>query len=348
MKLKASVVVLGYGKEAHLESCLDALAAELQEDDELLLVDNGIEDADLRQASWPACVKVIGDGTNLGFAGGCNYGVSGATGDVLVLVNSDAIVRRGSVKKLAATAAEPGIGLVGGCLRLADEPDRVNSAGNPLHFLGVTWAGACGELAAAHMERKDVAVATGGFLAIRREVWEELGGFDPVYFAYHEDADLSLRCWLSGQRVTFEPEAVADHHYDFSRNALKMYLVERNRLVTVLTDYPRSLLVAILPILLLLEPVFLVVAIAQGWPVQKLRSWWWLITHTSLLRKRRRTVQSKVTIRSADIAELMCSRLEPPMIKSPPGMGAINAVLAVYWSMVLRSLRREDPAGGSD
>lgn len=339
MKARASLIVLGYGQEEFLESCLTALATEATATDELLLVDNGIENARSRRLSWPTQVTVIGDGVNLGFAGGCNYAASKGSGGVLVMVNSDAIVRPGSIATLIAAASESDVGLAGGCLRLAQEPDNVNSVGNPLQFLGVTWAGACGESAQLHRKRTDVAIATGGFFAVRRDVWDELGGFDPQYFAYHEDADLSLRCWMTGRRVIYEPDAVADHHYEFARNPSKMYLLERNRLTTVLTDYPRGLLLAVLPMLILLEPAFLGIAILQGWPRQKLRSWMWLIRNAGSLATRRRAVQAKVTVGSAAVADLMCSRIEPPMVASPPGMGALNFVLQHYWSVAHRSLR---------
>lgn len=336
----ASVVVLGYGAEEYLEQCLSALVGDLGDNDELLLVDNGIQDGARRLPALPDRVRVIGDGGNLGFAGGCNLGASHAVGDVLVFVNSDAIIRPGALRHLVPVAGEAGVGIACGCLRLADEPDKVNSVGNPLHYLGATWAGGCGEPARAHRHRRPVAVATGGFFALTREVWQDLGGFDPVYFAYNEDTDLSLRCWMSGRRVEFVPDAVADHYYEFSRNPLKMYLLERNRLLTVLTDYPRALLLAVLPMLLLLEPAFLLVATLQGWQRQKLRSWWWLLRHARTLRTRRRAVQARVSVSDTVVADLMCSRMQPPMVEAPPGMGVLNAVLAGYWVLARRAVRR--------
>jgi GT2 family glycosyltransferase len=340
LRSQTSVIVLGYGAEAYLTECLAALDQELDEDDELLLVDNGIVADDANPVTVPPRTVRLGDGANLGFAGGCNHAASRASGDVLVFVNSDAVVRPGGVAALVAAAEEPSIGIASGCLRLADQPDRINSAGNPLQFAGMTWAGACGEPASAHQERGAVAVATGGFFAVRRDVWDALGGFEPAYFAYHEDTDLSLRCWMAGWRVEYIPESVADHHYEFSRNPRKMYLVERNRLMTVFTDYPPAVLRTVLPMVLLLEPAFLMLAVLQGWPVQKLKSWGWIITHAGQLRRRRAHVQQRVTIDDARLIELMCARIEPPMVPAPPGMGLVNAVLAGYWAVARRIITR--------
>lgn len=339
MPAAASVIMLGYGAEEYLEDAIAAVLADLRPSDELLLVDNGIERAALRRPDWPAAVRVLVPGENTGFAGGCREGVRAARGDVFVFVNSDAIVRAGAVARLVEAAGAADVGIAGGCLLLADQPDKVNSVGNPLHYCGITWAGSCGEDASLHRTPSDVTVATGGFFAVRREVWDDLDGFDPMYFAYHEDTDLSVRSWLSGRRVVYVPDAVAEHHYEFGRSPLKMYLVERNRLITVLTDYPDALLRRVLPALLVIEPLLLVQSVLQGWSRQKVSSWSWLLRHRRELRARRRRVQAAVTVPGA-LDTRLATRIEPPMITPPPGMGLVNAVLALYWRLVGPDARR--------
>lgn len=343
--MNATVIVLGFGPEPDLEDCLTSVADQLGPDDEALLVDNGVHDIASRRAVWDPRIQVIGTGDNLGFAGGCNAAAAKAGGRVLVFLNSDAVLRSGALATLVA-ALDAGrterVGIACGCLRLADEPDLVNSVGNPLQFAGLTWAGECGSPAALHLTPGPVAVATGGFFAIGRELWDELGGFDPTFFAYHEDVDLSLRTWLRGWRVVVIPDAVADHHYEFSRNPGKLYLVERNRLITVLTDYPPGLLRRLLPMILLLEPAFLVLAVSQGWAPAKLRSWWWLLSNTAYLRRRRARVQAAVTAPDPDalLARLMVASIDPPNVAQPPGMGLVNAVLRGYWRVAARGLGR--------
>lgn len=333
-----SVILLGYGDEPFLEEALAAIEADCGPLDEIILVDNGIEGRSAREGAWPARVRIVGDGENTGFSGGCVRGAAAAMGDAFVFVNSDAIVRRGTFDALTRGLGQPGVGIACGCLRLAGQPDLVNSVGNPLHFSGISWAGACGEPAVDHLVERDVAVATGGLLALSRTAWDALDGFDELYFAYHEDTDLSLRAWLLGMCVRYVPDAVADHHYEFGRSPIKMYLVERNRLITVLTDYPARLLRAVLPALVGMELLILLQSVLQGWATQKLKSWWWLARHARLLRARRTKVQSEVTASDADIAALLVARIEPPMMAPPPGMGLVNRVLQAYWSLARRSL----------
>lgn len=333
-----SVIVLGYGAEPVLEDALSALAADAGPDDEIILVDNGIVGRRSREASWPLAVQVIGEGTNQGFAGGCVHGARTSRGEVLVFVNSDAIVRPGALAALTTATGRPDVGIACGCLRLADQPELVNSVGNPIHFSGISWAGGFGEPADRYPVEREVPVATGGLLAIRRQVWDALGGFDELYFAYHEDTDLSLRAWLRGWSVRCVPEAVADHYYEFGRSSLKLYLVERNRLLTVLTDYPRRLLRAVAPALVAIELLLLMQAVLQGWARQKIRSWWWLLRNVKTLRERRATVQSQNAVPDGQIARLMLSRIEPPMVATPPGMGLVNRALEGYWRIALRRL----------
>ena len=172
---------------------------------------------------------------------------------------------------------------------------------------------------------------TGAFFAIRRDRWNSLGGFAPEFFAYHEDTDLSLRAWQRGWRVIFEPAAVVHHFYEFSRNPLKQYLIERNRWLTVLTVYPTPVLLTVLPAMLGFEVGMSVLALSQGWFSQKLRGWLWILGHLGWIRRRRSEVQAECAISARSFADLLVSRIEPAMIERPPGSKQLNAILVAYW-----------------
>lgn len=335
---RVSVVVVGYGAEPRLHDCLSAAVGCLAPEDEIVLVDNGVGNLADRVWDLQDRVTTVNDGTNLGFAEGCNVGAGAARGEYLVFVNSDAFLRPGALDALVGALEDPAVGMVTGSLRLEAEPDSINSVGNPMHFLGITWAGALGEPAARHTDPRDVATASGAFFGVRRDVWQQLGGFDPAYFMYHEDADLSLRCWLSGRRVVFVPDAVADHDYAFGRNALKLHLLERNRLITVLTNYPTPVLRRVLPVMIMAEPLLLGLAVAQGWGRQKLGAWSWVLRNRAKLRGRRRRVQSAAVAPKA-LMPMLSSRIDATVM-APPGMALLNALFAAYWRLVWTDGRR--------
>ena len=304
---------------------------------ELVVVDNGSTRPDVVNA-WEckAGVTVVRPGRNLGYAGGCNAGARAARGETIVFVNSDAIVQPGAVEAIAAAVAPPEIGLVCASIRLADTPHLLNSAGNPFHYLGVVWAGHFGEPAADHAQPADVATVTGAMFAVRREVWETLGGFEESWFAYHEDSDLSLRAWQRGWRVRFEPSAVVHHHYEFTRHPRKTYLLERNRLLNLLTLYQLRTLLVLLPILTLFEVLMVLLAARQGWLREKLLGYAWIARHAGEVARRRRQVQ-RVRVRpDRDLAPMWASRLVLASIEQPPGLRSLNAVLAAYWRLARR------------
>jgi GT2 family glycosyltransferase len=335
----ATAVVVAYGSEPWLERCVAAILASATAHVDVVIVDNGDTSGGVDRLSATSGVTVIRPGRNTGFAEGCNLGADRATGEVVVLVNPDVIVEPTAIARLASVALEPGVGIATASLRLADQLDHMNSAGNPVHFLGLAWAGAHGDPAERHATRTRVASASGACCALRRAVWNELGGFEPAYFAYHEDVELSLRCWQRGLEVSYVPDAVAAHHYEFSRNALKSYLLERNRWFTLLTLYSASTLLLLGPALIVLELLILVVATAQGWLPAKLSGYRWLITHRALVRARRARVQGERVRTDRELAPLLAARLEPTNVAAVPGIGIVNAALSSYWRVVRRALR---------
>jgi GT2 family glycosyltransferase len=257
-----------------------------------------------------------------------------------VFVNSDAVVAPDALAKLVAVASEPGVGSAMGSIRLADRPGYINTAGNPWHVTGLSWAGGMGRPAADFAVRRPVAIGSGCCFALRREVWDAVDGFAAEYFAYVEDTDLSVRLWQRGWTVQYVPDAVVEHHYEFSRNQLKNYLLERNRLVFVLTAYQRRTLLLLAPVLALTEAAMLASAVAGGWLRPKLRGWGWLWRNRAWVRNRRRGLQAARTVSDRDLARLMTARFDPANIEAPPGVGIYNALVGAWWALVRGLLPR--------
>lgn len=334
----AGVVVVAYGPEPELAECLTAVQASRQIDVELVVVDNCCTHPQLEQLVAATGGRLLRPGRNVGFAAGCNLAVQALPPGVPVaLVNSDAVVEPGTLRALL-DALHDDVGIATASVRLADEPELLNSAGNPVHFTGLSWAGGLGERAEGHVGRRDVASASGATLMVRRDVWDELGGFDPTYFTYLEDTELSLRCWLSGRRVRYVPTAVSLHHYAFSRNPRKLHYLERNRLLMLLTVYERRTLLLLAPALLLWEVVVLAGSVLQGWWRSKLLGWWWLLRNARQVSARRRLVQGSRRHGDEVLVPLLAERISPGGGMLPRGFGLVDAVLAGYWRRARRRL----------
>jgi len=335
-----SVIVLGYGDEPWLVQCLDAILADSSV--ECVLVDNGIA-GEVRDAIVVNDrLRVVTPTDNLGYAGGCNEGARQASGDVLVFINSDAVVAPGAIDILVEALADPSVGLVTGSIRLGDRPELINAVGNPMHYLGYTWAGGIGDDAHDHLVGGEVTCISGATFAVTAQFWAELGGFDPTYFAYGEDVDLSIRTWQSGRSVRYVPEAVSYHYYEFSRNPRKWFLVERGRLINVFTLYEPRTLRYVLPMLAAVEIGSLLPATTQGWGKEKVAAWQWAWQNRDYLRRRSQQVQRSRQLSDAQIVPRLVSRIDLPAEFGQSIPEVANTVLDRYWTWAKKRIVTAD------
>lgn len=334
MSHSISAIVLAYGPEPYLVECIAALRASAPRP-EIIVVDN---EADPGQIAAVAAlgVTVLRPGGNLGFAGGANHAAAAASGDVLAFVNSDAIVDPDALSLLAAELDDPQVGLVSASIRLADDPELLNSAGNPVNYLMFSWAGQFGAPAAPAGPVTAVASISGATFAARRETWSRLGGFDDAYFAYCEDVDLSIRVWQAGLAVHYVPAAVATHHYEFSRNERKAYLLERNRLMNLLTLPERRTRWLLLPVAVPIELGVLLAAAGDGWGRAKVAGWRWLWQHRAHLATRRRRVAAARVVPDRELRQVFRGHLDPPAGLGPTVPAFVSNFLAGYWRLAQR------------
>src|SRR3954451_6511454 len=177
-----------------------------------------------------------------------------------------------------------------------------------MHFVGLVWDGHFGEPAQDHAEAADVATVTGATCAVQADVWRRLGGVPNEWFAYHEDSHLSLLAWQRAWRVRYKSADVVNHHSEVGRNSQKSYLLERNRLLNLLTLYQLRTLLVLLPALLVFELLMLALSAKEGWLAEKLRGYAWILRHGDVVRGRRRSAQSHRTRSDAELASMWASR----------------------------------------
>lgn len=344
MTVAVDVVVLAYGQEPLLGECVASILAADHLTGKVVVVDNGAAAAVDALPADPRIV-LVRPRTNTGYAGGCNLGAAAGTSEMVVFVNSDVLVEPDALTALATRLSDPMVGLATGCLLLLEDRHlregasrdaaRVNTAGNPVHWSGFSWCGGFGEARAGHLASGPVASISGGLFAVRRTVWESLGGFEETYFAYHEDVDLSLRCWLSGLRVVYEPGAVGWHDYAFSRNPHKSYLVERNRLLTWLTVPSTSTWVRMAVPFAVVQAMALTRSVLNGDGWAWLRASAWAVRHLPWIRARRRDVQRRRRLPDDVWLSLTHARLSPPDATGVAVPSWVNAVLAALSGLVV-------------
>ncbi|RNI25388.1 glycosyltransferase family 2 protein [Flexivirga caeni] len=326
--------MVAYGPQPDLNEAVRSALASTGVAIQVVIVDNGAEPAAIEAVRTLDGVTVLSAGDNLGFGAGCNLGVQSTDAEVVVLLNCDAAVRPDTIRALVDAVSDPQVGIATASLRLADDPEVINSVGNPVHYLGLAWAGGYGEPADRHTEAGPVSSASGACCALTRAWWDELGGFDASYFAYHEDVELSIRTWQRGRTVVYVPGAVATHHYEFSRNPGKLYLLERNRLMTLLTTYSGRTLGLLAPALLGQEVGLLAMSASQGWLGKKLAGYGWLLRHRRQLLDRHRQLQAERSRPDREVMQRFTATLDPANVPVPGAITAVNALSTTYRKLV--------------
>lgn len=223
-----SVVVVSYETRELTLRCLETLVATTRAlRPEIIVFDNASRDgsADAVAAAFPE-VTLIRSPANLGFAAGNNLAARHARGQYLLLLNPDTEIHPGAIEALLAFArAHPQAGICGGRTVFPDGSLNPASCWNRITvrsalFSAIGLSTLFPESGFFNPEgiggwRRDtvreVDIVVGCFLLLRRDLWEQLGGFDTRYFMYGEEADLCLRARRLGYRPMITPEATIMH-----------------------------------------------------------------------------------------------------------------------------------------
>jgi len=247
--MRASVIVVTHAGAQRLDDAVASLAPYRDSQDvEVVLVDNGSADGCAAEAErrfpW---LRAVRSDSNLGFARGARLGIEASAGEVLVLLNDDAAAEEGFVEShLEVLDAVPGAAASGGRL-VSWEGDTHDFLRGEVTFdahafqVGQGWPLDELELPGSG---DPIPFACGGNMAIRRNEWDSIGGFDDELFAYYEDVDLGWRLWACGSRVVAAPGAVARHRGSSTSAVLGDYrrgvLFERNALRTFFANADRE------------------------------------------------------------------------------------------------------------
>jgi GT2 family glycosyltransferase len=332
-----SVLIVAWNSRAELARTLPPLLAELREGDELIVVDNDSpDDSAAVVAELAPAAKLVRMGRNAGFAGGCNAGAAEAGGELLVILNPDATPQPGWGEAIRRPWLEGRGWAAWQALVAAAGGTEVNSAGNPVHFTGIVWAGGHGEpISAAPSGPTEVPVLSGACLAIPLATWRRLGGFAERFFMYHEDVDLSIRLRMQGGTLGIEPRAVVEHDYEFGASAgHKWRWLERNRLAFLVRTYPAPLLALLAPALLATELALLLVSARDGWGAQKLAANAQALRWLPRLLRERRAIQRERSVSAAEFATWLTPDLDSPFIAAATRSWPVRTALRWYWRAV--------------
>jgi len=204
-----SVVIPALNEGDYLRRTVEQVRATLPPRGEIIVVDDGSADGccDFLRAS-PGGVRLLEPSAErLGVSGARNKGAAAAGGEVVVFLDGHVDMQPGWLEKLCAAARDPRVGAVGPGIAVMGRPDccgwgmRYRDAA-----LGIEW------LPPPDGDAPGVAMVAGACIAIRRDLFERIGGFDEGLLRWgSEDAELSLRLWMAGYEQRVVADVTIDH-----------------------------------------------------------------------------------------------------------------------------------------
>ena len=282
---RIAAVLVGYNGGEDIVRCLRTVVSDMPA--EVVVVDNASTDgSDRRVVEAFPDVTVIRNERNLGFAAAVNQGIRATTTPYAFIVNQDAIVKAGSFAALEmALDAHPRAAAAGALVRNPDGTVQPTKRSFPtfgqavLHGLVGIFRpqnrGTRGYVLAGDDFTSDRTVdwVSGPAMALRREAFDAVGGFDDAFFFFVEDVDLCKRFWDAGWEVWFVPGAEVTHAWggSWTKRPLRFLWMHQRNLFRYVTKHYRGAWVLAYP------------AIAAGLLVRfMLLALRWLITKRSV------------------------------------------------------------------
>ncbi|HUY22372.1 MAG TPA: glycosyltransferase [Acidimicrobiales bacterium] len=223
----ATIIILAWNAWSSTEDCLESLRPTLGVRDQVVVVDNGSTDATPRRLTRYPWIDVVTNEENHGFARGCNDGAAIARNDTLVFLNNDTVLAGRWLDPLivpfdedrSVGATGPRSNFVSGA-QVAEGASYLRGDMAGMRRFARAWA-------QEHRSQvSDTERLVGFCLAVRRSLFEEIGGFDAGYgIGGYEDDDLCRRVLASGHRLLIAHESFVHHdgHQTFDANGLDWY-----------------------------------------------------------------------------------------------------------------------------
>ena len=211
MQARTTIIIPNYNGLNFMEPCFEALEKQTTKNYKILVVDNGSTDGSvewLKEHEIPSIFLP----ENTGFTGAVNVGIQAADTPYVLLLNNDTKVEPRFVEALErAIGRSEKIFSVSAKILQMYQPELMDDAGDMYSVLGWAYQRGVGRSEKCYNKPRRVFSACACAAIYRRDVFEKMGYFDPMHFAYLEDIDVGYRAKLYGYDNIYCPEAVVHH-----------------------------------------------------------------------------------------------------------------------------------------
>ncbi|MHB8233654.1 MAG: glycosyltransferase family 2 protein [Solirubrobacteraceae bacterium] len=240
----ATVIVVCWNSQEVLARCLDHLFAQDYVNREIIVVDDGSDDATGRvgqEAANRGEMKLVRSTRNRGCPSARNLGLQHAAGEIVAFIDADGFARPSWLSEVVAAFGDDAqIGGVASTVFFDDNPMVLNGAGGIVNRQG--WAADLSMNRSYEDARiaKEALYPMGCGMAVRRDALERVGRFDERMLNYYDDVDYGMRLWRAGYRVVVAADAWIDHGTAAGDSARKRLWCERHRMRVALKHTPLS------------------------------------------------------------------------------------------------------------
>ncbi|MDW8215510.1 MAG: glycosyltransferase family 2 protein [Roseiflexaceae bacterium] len=345
-----TIALITYNSAAYIQECLHSVRAAAP-GVRVLIVDNASTDGtvEIVRRHFPE-YTLIALPQNIGHSAACNLALQHTETAWVLFLDHDTIVPADWLQPLLETAAAmwPAVGMVGSRAVLVEQ-GRIHHDGGYAHYVGhMTLRNGFAPLADVPCDTTPVEVGAQAStsLLVHRERALAVGGFDPRFFIYLNDFDLSLRMRLRGWRCYVAPRSVVYHRQGNPETSWRgsggyperrAYLIYRNRWMLIARIYaPRTILVC-LPALAIYEIVIAAAALRKGWMRAYRRALHDIVRLWPILRFHRSRIQSSRRLSDRELLSAYGFSYVPGLLQHPAErlmQQALERALAAYWRLV--------------
>ena len=317
LKPLVSIIILNYNAGKLLLECVESVFNTNYTNFEVLVIDNASSDN-----SHKICkekferIYLIENKTNLGYCEGNNVGVQKASGEFIVILNPDTVVDSNWLNDLIVAYYIYGDGIYQPKFLTTTDHKILMSTGNMIQLFGFGFSRGKGQVDTKQFEKiEKIGYASGTCIFTTKKIFLKIGMFDPFLFAYHDDLDLCWRAILQGINSYYVPKSIVYHPpegFSFKWSSFKYYLLERNRLYCILTNYSRTTFYKMLPALILVEIAIIIFYLKKRMLNEKLKSYFDIIKNRKKIRKRYHMIQKNRIVSDKEIIKNFSNEIYVP------------------------------------
>lgn len=244
VKEKVTVVIPNYNGIKYVDKCLDSLKKQTYKEFKVIIIDNASTDGSLEliEENYEE-FQLVKNSINTGFCKAVNQGIEIADTEYVLLLNNDTELDDNFLTEIVETMEKSdNIFSVSSKMISYHDRDILDDAGDGYTILGWQYQRGVGQSSKGYTKECDVFTACAGAALYRRNIFNKIGVFDEMHFAYMEDIDVGYRARINGYRNVYCPKAIVYHIGSATSgskyNSFKVKLAARNNIFLLYKNMP--------------------------------------------------------------------------------------------------------------